>query len=174
MGLMMPVASSEGWDPRETAETGKSKLERRSEEGIAAFLERDPSLEIFFDEAYGFAIFPRVGKGGIGIGYARGRGLVYRNSAPQAKAYLNQYSVGAQLGGRSYAEIIFFRDQLEYDTFMQGDFKFRADASAVISTDGAGAATDYSNGVAVFTRERGGAMVDASIGGQQFRVESLD
>ena len=174
--LATPVATAQGWDPRESADSdnGKTKLVRRAEEGITAFLEKDPSLEVFFDSAYGFVIFPRVGKGGIGIGFARGRGVLYRNGTPQAKAYLQQYSVGAQLGGRSYAEIVFFRDQFEYDAFVDGNFSFRADASAIISTDGAGASTDYSNGVAVFTRERGGAMVDASLGGQRFRVEELD
>jgi len=174
LSLAAPVAVSEGWDPRETPENGKSKLVKRAEDSISAFLEKDPSLDAFFNEAYGFVVFPSVGKGGIGIGFARGRGIVFRNGAPQAKAYLTQYSVGAQLGGRSYAEIVFFRDQFEYEEFMDGNFSFRADASAVISTDGAGAATEYSNGVAVFTRERGGAMVDASLGGQRFKVEELD
>ncbi|MEL6324320.1 MAG: lipid-binding SYLF domain-containing protein [Pseudomonadota bacterium] len=175
VGAGLAPAAAQGWDPRDAADvSGYEKLIRRSNEGVEAFLEKDPSLEAFFNEAYGFVIFPRVGKGGIGIGYARGRGVVYRNQTPQAKAYLTQYSLGAQLGGRSYAEIIFFRDQFEYDEFLNGDFSFRADAAAVISTDGAGAATDYSNGVAVFTRERGGAMVDASLGGQRFKVEAFE
>ncbi|MEO0881780.1 MAG: lipid-binding SYLF domain-containing protein [Pseudomonadota bacterium] len=169
-----PLAMAEGWDPRETDDPTKSKLVRNSETSVAEFLKQDPTLQTFFDKAYGYVIFPRVGKGGLLVGYARGRGIVYKDGAPQGKAYLNQYSVGAQLGGRSYAELIFFRDQLEYDSFVDGSFSFRADAAAVISDDGAGAATEYSNGVAVFTRERGGAMVDASLGGQQFRVEALD
>ncbi|MEM9668588.1 MAG: lipid-binding SYLF domain-containing protein [Pseudomonadota bacterium] len=170
-----PLVFAEGWDPRNTAETsGESKLARRSQASLAGFLERDPSLQVFFDEAYGYVIFPRIGKGGLVVGYARGKGLIYRDGVAQGKAFMNQYSVGAQLGGRSYAELIFFRDQLEYDSFVDGNFSFRADAAAVISDDGAGTSTEYSNGIAVFTHERGGAMVDASLGGQRFRVEPFD
>ncbi|MEL7128633.1 MAG: lipid-binding SYLF domain-containing protein [Pseudomonadota bacterium] len=169
------AAFAQRWDPRKDASTGTSRtLTDKSRDTMADFLERDASLQAFFDNAYGLVVFPSVGKGGVGLGYARGSGLVYRNGAPTARAFLRQYSVGFQLGGRSYSEIIFFRDQAEYDNFIRGDFTFRADAAAIISTDGAGAASGYSDGVAVFTYERAGAMVDASIGGQRFSTRDLE
>ncbi len=173
---LAPVAAcAQGWDPRAEAsgDDDTSQLIARSNEGIEKFLENDPTLQAFFDQAYGYVIFPRIAKGAFGVGAARGRGVVYRAGQPVYKAYVNQYSLGLAAGCKTYAQLIFFRDQREYDTFVDGEFEFGADASAIISTDGAGATTDYSEGVAVFTRERAGAMFEASLSGQRFRVRDF-
>ncbi len=143
----------------------------------------------FFKNSYGYAVFPTIGKGGIGIGGAYGKGRVYRRGKITGKASLMKLSIGFQLGGQAFSEIIFFQDKRAYDEFTSGQFEFDAAASAVAITAGvqakagtegatagasAGPATgkqvkiDYHKGMAVFVHTKGGLMYEASIGGQKF------
>lgn len=133
-----------------------------------AFRKRDPTLQRFFESAYGYALFPEVAKGGAGIGGAHGDGVVYEQGQRIGYAELSQGSIGFQLGGQVYSEIIFFEDKPTLDKFKRGEFEFAAQASAVAASAGAGANADYSNGVAVFTTGERGLMLEASIGGQKF------
>ncbi|GLP97587.1 YSC84-related protein [Paraferrimonas sedimenticola] len=143
----------------------------------------------FFDTAYGFAIFPTVGKGGIGLGGAYGKGKVYRGGAVTGKTSLTQVSFGFQLGGQAYSEVIFFKDKAAYDDFTSGSFEFGAQASAVAITVGANAKAgttgnsasaghssatgSYIEGMAVFTVAKGGLMYEAALAGQTFSFDPL-
>lgn len=164
---------SAGWNPlkKEKAEDQKTD-DREVAEAIAAFKNRDSSMEVFFDEAYGYAVFPTVGKGGIGIGGAYGKGKVYRKGKQIGRTKLMQATIGFQLGGQAYREIIFFKDKKALDHFTSGNFEFSAQASAVAVTAGAATDADYSDGVAVFTLPKGGLMYEASVGGQKFSYDS--
>ena len=143
----------------------------------------------FFKNCYGYAVFPTVGKGGIGIGGAYGKGQVYEKGKVTGTVSLAKISIGFQLGGQAFSEIIFFQDKRAYTEFINGNFEFDASASAVIITAGvqakagtegvtagasAGPATgeqadiNYSKGMAVFVHTKGGLMYEASIGGQKF------
>jgi lipid-binding SYLF domain-containing protein len=142
----------------------------------------------FFDRCHGYAVFPTIGKGGIGIGGAHGSGHVYEAGTYVGDASMTQVTVGWQLGGQAYSQIIFFEDKRAFDEFTRGDFEFGAQATAVAitagasaqaSTGGAGAsagssagksktAGEYHKGMAVFTVAKGGLMYEASIGGQKF------
>jgi lipid-binding SYLF domain-containing protein len=133
----------------------------------------DPGIQSFFDNAAGYAVFPSVGKGGVIIGGAFGRGLVLENEQVVGKTSLSQASIGLQLGGQSYAQFIFFRDEVALGHFKRGNFEFGAQASAVAATAGASADAAYDQGVAIFTQARGGLMVDASVGGQRFTFEPV-
>ena len=145
----------------------------------------------YFGASYGYAVFPNVGKGGVGIGGAFGRGKVFRGGKAVADVSLTQLSVGFQLGGQAYSEIIFFENKTTFDDFLSGNFEFGADASAVAitasasaglssaggATAGVGATKDnaatagaYHHGVAVFTIAKGGLMYQAAISGQKFNV----
>ena len=141
-----------------------------------------------FDKCYGYAVFPTIGKGGIGIGGAHGKGKVFAGGKYVGDTAMTQLTIGLQLGGQAYSEIIFFEDKRAFDAFTSGNFEFGAQASAVAITAGASAQTgttgttagasttkndaataaNYSNGVAVFTVAKGGLMYEASIGGQKF------
>ncbi|MEL6111787.1 MAG: hypothetical protein AAFR20_03190 [Pseudomonadota bacterium] len=167
-----PASHAQGWDPRE-AKAQKSKLIRKSNEAIRTFRKNDPSLEAFFRQAYGYAVFPSVTKGGAGIGAARGKGIVYRGGVPARKVYLSQYTVGLQFGGKKYREIIFFRDAQGYNAFLDDEFEFSAQATATIASDGAGETASYDEGVAVFVLDKAGAMFEASLGGQKFKIKPL-
>lgn len=145
----------------------------------------------FFGKAYGYAVFPTIGKGGIVLGGAHGTGRVYQNNAHVGDSSMTQITVGLQLGGQAYSQIIFFQDKRAFDEFTSGNFEFGAQATAVAITAGAQAqagtggkgagasgtprsavtAGGYLKGMAVFTVAKGGLMYEASIGGQKFSYE---
>jgi lipid-binding SYLF domain-containing protein len=133
----------------------------------------DPGVEKFFDNAAGYAVFPRVGKGGIGIGGAYGKGLVIVGEKAVGRTSLSQATIGFQLGGQVYSQFIFFEDETALGHFQRGNFEFGAQASAVAVTLGASADADYDGGVAVFTQTGGGLMYEATISGQKFKYEDL-
>ncbi len=142
----------------------------------------------FFDDSYGYAVFPTIGKGGLIVGGAHGTGHVFNQGKYVGDASMNQLSVGFQLGGQAYSQIIFFQDQRAFDEFTAGNFEFDASASAVAitaaassnaGTQGASSGASggkrdattrggYHKGVAVFTIVKGGAMYEASLAGQKF------
>ena len=156
------LAAHAGWDPDET---------EKADETIKSFKEADPGLETYFDKAHGYAIFPTVGKGGIGLGGARGKGILYEQGKPIGRTTLTQLTIGFQLGGQTYSEAVFFEDQEAIDRFKGGNFELGAQVSAVAATAGASADAAYESGVAIFTIAKGGLMYEASVGGQKFSYE---
>jgi lipid-binding SYLF domain-containing protein len=149
----------------------EAEQEQKARETVAMFKKTDPTLKKFFNESAGYAVFPTVGKGGIIIGGAYGKGVVFAGGSAIGKTSLTQATIGAQLGGQAYSEIIFFEDQNTLDNFKEGNFAFSAQATAVALKSGAGANADYKDGVAVFTAGEAGLMFEASIGGQKFSFE---
>jgi lipid-binding SYLF domain-containing protein len=135
---------------------------------VRQFQQRDPTLDRFFQNSAGYAVFPEVGKGGAGIGGAHGDGIVYQNGQVIGHAELTQATIGLQLGGQTFSEIIFFQDRNALEQFKQGNTTLSANASAVAASDGAARSADYTEGVAVFVMPRTGLMFEASIGGQKF------
>ncbi len=142
--------------------------ELNTAKAIASFKKHDPSMTRFFENAHGYAVFPSVGKGGIVVGGAYGKGIVFEKDQPIGASTLSQVSIGFQLGGQAYSEIIFFKDKVALDDFKRGNYEMGAQVSAVAATAGASADTSYNGGVAVFTIAKGGLMFEASISGQKF------
>lgn len=143
----------------------------------------------FFNNNYGYAVFPTIGKGGFFIGGSYGEGRVYKGELPTGNVSLIKGSIGFQFGGQAFSQIIFFQDKRAYDEFISGGFEFDGSASAVAVTAGAqakagteggtagasaGPATgvqaeiNYFKGMAVFIHAKGGLMIEASVGGQKF------
>ncbi len=145
-----------------------SEMELDVKKAILEIKEKAPSIQKFFDDSFGYAVFPSVGKGGFVVGGAFGRGLVIVNEQVGGYASLSQATIGAQLGGQKYSQFIFFKDQTALDNFKRGNFEFGAQASAVAITASASVDTSYDAGVAVFTNASGGLMAEATIGGQRF------
>jgi lipid-binding SYLF domain-containing protein len=115
---------------------------------VAKFKEKDPGMEKIFADAVGYAVFPTVGKGGIGIGGARGKGWVYQGGAVVGRSTLTQVTIGLQLGGQAYSEIVFFQTRQALDNFKLGHLKLDAQASAVALTARASADLAYRKRVA--------------------------
>ena len=139
---------------------------------IQSFKTADPGLKRFFETSHGYAVFPTVGKGGVGFGGAYGKGQVFEQGRMIGWCDLSQATIGFQLGGQAYSEVIFFQAVEALTRFTSGEFAFAAQASAVAATAGASADVAYKNGVAVFTQAKGGLMYEASIGGQKFTFEA--
>ncbi len=147
------------------------------------------NVSTLLGEAHGYAILPTIGKGGIGIGGATGKGCVYQGDTYQGEVRMTQLSIGLQLGGQAYSQLILLKDNEIYDEFVGGSFEFGADANAVALTYGASAtagtqgtsagasATQSSGdgvgawrrGMAVFTIAKGGLMYQAAIAGQKYK-----
>lgn len=165
----------------------------RTEDTINVFKKSD-AVRPFFDNAYGYAVFPTIGKGGLIIGGAYGSGRVYKQGEISGTATVMKVSLGLQIGGQAFSEIIFFRDKRAYDEFVSGEFEFDGSASAVIVTAGAQAKastqgstagaslgpatgtqaeTSYTKGMAIFVHTLGGLMAEVSIGGQKFEFEPI-
>lgn len=145
--------------------------------------------DMFFERSHGYAVFPTIAKGGIGIGGAYGKGRVYVQGNYVGDTTMTQVSIGLQLGGQAYSQIVFFQDKRAYDEFTGGNFEFGAEASAVAITAGASArattsgtsagassgrhdattrGSRFNKGMAIFTVAKGGLMYEASVTGQKF------
>jgi lipid-binding SYLF domain-containing protein len=177
--VALPLAACSSYTKEEQAQIKAEEraamfvqVEREARDTIEMFKEKDPTASRFFNTAAGYAVFPKVTKGAAGIGAAHGNGVLYdRNGAWLGNAEVSQGSIGAQIGGQTFREIIFFEDNAAIRKFKDSTLEFSANASAVAVESGAAAAADYREGVAVFTMTRAGLMLEASIGGQGFTYE---
>jgi lipid-binding SYLF domain-containing protein len=158
--LLLTTQTFAGWDANE---------ERDVHESIAEFKKHDPDMQTFFDKAWGYAVYPGIGKAGIGFGGAHGGGLVFEQGILVGSTKLTQLTFGFQLGAQLYQEIIFFENKAALDDFKGGHYELGAQVSAVAVTLGASADAGYDHGVAVFTLAKGGLMYEASVGGQKFK-----
>ncbi len=143
----------------------------KSEEAIKELKKTNDKITKYFNSAYGYAVFPSIGKGGLGLGGATGNGTIYRGGAIVGDCRMTQVTIGFQAGGQAYSEIIFFMDKAAFDRFTGDNFEFSAQATAVAVTAGASFDVDYRDGILIFTHAKGGLMYEASVGGQKFKTE---
>ncbi len=141
---------------------------------IMSLKESDPSIAKYFDSAEGYAAYPSIGKGGLIIGGAFGHGEVFSKGGTLiGYSDLTQGSIGAQIGGQSFGEIVFFETQEALSNFKNGNFVLAATISAVAVSAGAAAEAKYDHGVVVFLTKAKGLMAEASVGGQQLGYRSV-
>ncbi len=145
--------------------------DKEVQEALAEFNRTNPKVKPFMDKAHGYAVFPSVGKGGLGIGGAHGDGLVYEKGKLIGATSLSQVSIGFQAGGQVFREIICFETKGSLDRFKGGNFEFDAKAGGVAVTASMSFDTAYENGIAIFTMAKGGLMYEATVGGQKFTFE---
>jgi len=193
LGLGSSIATAGDNSPEalkaEAVKIDKKKKRIAFIEAVEAFASAG-SLKSYFEEAYGCALIPTVGKGGIGIGGAHGSGYVFKEGEMAGTTSMSQLTVGFQWGGQAYSQIIFFENEFAYEKFTLGNFEFGAQASAVAIKTGAAAQTStggggsgsagkkqsdsvYDGGMAIFTVAKGGLMYEASVGGQKFKFKPL-
>jgi lipid-binding SYLF domain-containing protein len=154
-----------------------------------------PAVQPFFENAYGYAVFPTIGKAGFVVGGSYGKGQVYRGGKVTGTASVVEGSIGFQLGGKAFSEIIFFEDKQAYDRFTSGNFEFGAEAQVTVITaaaqakvgsqggtagltagpkTGVQAEAQYHKGMATFIHSKGGLMYEASVGGQKFSFKPIE
>jgi lipid-binding SYLF domain-containing protein len=149
------------------------KLTSESKKTKSDFIKTDPAMSGLFAGSYGYVIFPKNGKGGLIIGGSGGNGLVFEKEKTIGTAKMAQVTVGAQVGGASYSEIIFFEDKKALDRFKDNKVEFSSGVSAVALKSGASKDAKYSDGVSVFTQDQSGLMAAATVGGQKFTYKSF-
>lgn len=149
----------------------KSEAIADAQAALDAFMQEDNSLAGEIDGAAGYAVFNKIGKGGLIIGGAGGKGVVYDSGAPVGVTSLTQVTIGFQAGGQTFSELIIFKTEQALRDFQGGNFALSAQATAVAATAGAAATAPYTNGVKIITMVKGGLMYEASVGGQQFTFE---
>jgi lipid-binding SYLF domain-containing protein len=166
-GLLAGCATAPASRPeRETLLTESvTALQRMSAE--------DPGVGALVKRGSGYAVFPTVTKGGLVVGGARGQGVLYERGRHTAYCDLTQATVGAQVGGQTFSELLVFESQAALDRFKAGQLTFAADASAVALQRGVATANlPFVDGVAVVVSPITGAMAEAAIGGQQFTCQA--
>lgn len=182
--LTLLVAGA-GWAAREVEDYSQTINDFKKSSDVAPF----------FDTAYGYAVFPNIGKAGLGIGGSHGKGQVYKEGEVTGFTALTHLSVGFQAGGQAYSQVVFFEDERAYSDFTSGNFEFDASASAIAvsasagasaSTEGSGAGAStggsggshatagYHKGMLVFVIGKGGLMYEAAIGGQKYSFKPVE
>jgi len=167
------VAISLGANVARAAQGSEADEVTEARKSVQMFQQQDPSLTGVLNKVPGYAVLPNIAKGAFGVGAAIGHGVVFEKGKPIGTAKLTKVTVGAQVGGQSYSELIVFQTQKALDDFKRGDFALAADASAVALSAGVSTNLKYSNGVGVITAGEKGLMYEAAVGGQRFKFEAF-
>jgi len=158
--------------PRSPAQ--RQSLRQSADATLSEMIARDPPLADLLYRATAYAVFPSIGAGGILVGGAYGRGILYEGGAPTGYVSLEQASIGAQLGGQSFAELLVLRTPAEARALKGGHFTAGANLGVVVLTAGAAAHPSFDPNASVFVLPRGGLMVDISIAGQQLNYQPFN
>jgi lipid-binding SYLF domain-containing protein len=169
LAIMALVALTSIIPARAARQAEADKNAKAVADAIAEFKKSDNLLVKWFDGSHGYVVFPTIAKGGAGVGAASGTGQVFEKGAYIGDARVTQLTIGAQLGGQSFSEVIFFETKDALDRFKQDRFEMTAGLSAVAAAQGASKDAKYTQGVAVFTLAKKGLMAEASVGGQKFK-----
>lgn len=157
----------------EAQNTKEQRIIGDSKKAKTEFVKTDKLMQSLFNNSYAYVIFPNVGKGAIGVGGASGNGTVFQKGKAIGSAEMKQLTIGLQLGGQAYREVIFFENEAALTRFKENKFEFAGQASAVAAKKGAATNMKYREGVMVFSQQKGGLMYEASVGGQKFEYHAF-
>jgi lipid-binding SYLF domain-containing protein len=167
LGLGQVACGGSGKDADDPSSKEPVPRVEHVDEAIAAFKAKDPSLETLFTKAAGYVIVPTVGEGAMIVGGARGTGEAFEGGAYVGMVTVTELSVGAQVGGQSFSQLVFFETPAHFKSLKEGTFEFGAEVSAVAATAGAAQTSAFKDGVAAFVLPKKGLMASAAIGGQK-------
>jgi lipid-binding SYLF domain-containing protein len=173
LALIVVVGGLVGCATAPTSRADRDALLAEATTSLQQMRAEDPGVSELVRQGYGYAIFPKVTKGGLGVGGAYGRGVVYEQGRHVGYSDLSQASLGLQAGGQTFSELLVFESKDALEQFKAGQFNFAADASAVVMESGMATNATFVNGVAVVVRPIAGAMVEAALGGQKFAYQKL-
>ena len=172
--LVLALAACSSEPPKPVTPYGRDLLSQKVQGVLLQFEQANANIKFFKKHAYGYVVFPTVTTGALAVGGGEGRGEVFKHGQLYGYAKLIQASIGAQIGGQTYSELIFFENALAFNEFEAGTTAFDARATAIAAQAGAGTAVNYQRGVLVYTMPQGGLMAQAAIGGQKFRFQPLN
>jgi lipid-binding SYLF domain-containing protein len=167
LGLLMVGLAGCATAPSKGAD--RAQLETSATDTVSRMVAQDPGLQTTLDSAAGYAVFPSIGKGALIIGGASGRGVLFEHGQAVGYVRMDEASLGLQAGGEAFSELIVLNTSSALGKIKNDNFHLGAKLSATVLTTGAAAGAEFRDGVAVFILPKGGAMVDASVGGQQIR-----
>jgi lipid-binding SYLF domain-containing protein len=170
--LIVPVLLL-GLNVASAKDIDKDELHGKVESIKTDWQAKDDTFEATLKKAYAYAIFPEVGKGGFIIGASHGAGEVYQKGKLIGYTKMTQTTIGAQVGGQTYAEVILFKNKKALDRFKKARFEGSAAATAIGGKKGAAAASKYKDGTAIMVLPLKGAMAEAAGGGQKFAFEPV-
>ncbi len=168
LAAFVTAVACTGCDSAPKTRGGQLALQSAVKSAIAQSQETDSSLTTFYRDSYGYVVFPEVGTGAFIVGGSYGEGIVFQDDNMTGYANMTQGSIGLQVGGAQFSEMIFFKDKASYEKFIGGQWAPNANATATAISAGASATADYDHGVAVFTLDPKGLMASAAIGAQRF------
>ena len=174
LAVSILVGLSAGCSTAPKGEQAKAELQTDADQTLSDFKRMDPTLDRVIADATGYAVYPSIGKGGLIAGAAYGRGSVYEKGQFIGYSDLRQGSIGAQIGGQEFAQLVVFETPEAMYKFKNNNFTFGAEANAVALKNGAAAATEFKDGVAVFAEAKSGLMAGASLTGQKFTFVPKD
>ena len=164
----MPAKTASSKSSKTSQQKKTTTIEERATATLKRLEEKDPGLKQLLKKAYGYAVFPSVGKASLVVGGSYGHGAVYERGKFIGHATISQFTVGVQVGGDTFTEVLVFENKPALERLRHGKMAFAADASAVLVKAGAAAARGFSNGVAAYAYASGGMLIEAAIGGQKF------
>lgn len=168
---MMSIVTACSTTPE--SQDDRTTLQNEASSVTADFRKSDAEIAKQMDSAYGMAVFPTIGKGGLVVGGAGGRGVVYEQGKMIGYTTMSQATIGLQAGGQSYSQLILFENKAALDRFTAAEWAMSAQATAVAAASGAGATAKYKDGVMVYVLNMKGLMGEASVGGQKFNFEKM-
>lgn len=169
LGLALGLATDlQAANRRTRAEQKQEELAAAVQAAVDQFQRADPDLQRLFEQSAGYVVFPRIAKGAAGVGGAHGAGQVFEKGGVIGEARMTQVTIGFQLGGQVYSEVIFFETPARLKDFKDERVEFSAQVSAVAAAEGASRNAKYDHGVLIFTLAGKGLMYEASVGGQKF------
>lgn len=173
MGFLGMAMIGSGCSTTPDTVEARDNLVADAEMSIRQFQRMDTRTNTFFDNAYAYVVFPKITKGGAGIAGAYGRGVAFQGGSMDGYADVTQGTLGAQLGGMSWSEVIFFENRWSYDKFRSNQFTASANASWAGPKEGGTNTLNYTDGVMIFTMDTRGFAVTAAVGAQQFNYEAV-
>ena len=159
------TSASESSTPQSAS--NRMAMNEQAQAALQQMTAKNAKIQDVVNNSYAYAIFPEVGSAAVGVGGASGKGVVYQNGQVVGTAKLDQGSVGLQVGGQTYSELIVFKDQDAYNRFTNGNLNFGAQTSATIVKAGAGGVAPFENGVAIYILPKGGLEAGVSVEGQK-------
>lgn len=162
----MPAVADWQADPDE-------KMQVKAATAVAAFRDKVPRSETYFEQAYAYAVFPSVTRVGFGFGGAYGKGVVIATDEAVGSSKYWQFTSGIQAGARNFSMIIFFKDKAALEYYQTGKTQFMGQAGLAIATVGIAGTPAYNDGVAVMTLTRFGLMGEFTISGAKFTYKPL-
>ena len=173
LGLLAGCVIAVGCATAPATNVERQNLRREADATLAEMMSRDPAVRDTAHSAPAYAVFPSVGKGGVLVGGAHGRGILYEAGVPTGYVSLEQASIGAQLGGQSFSELLVLRNPADIDALKAGQFTVGANVGVVVLSPDAAAQKSFDSDALVFVLPRGGLMVDVSFSGQQLKYQSF-